>query len=109
MTAGLAPLRRWLTLAVLCAWLNITERHARKLVARGAIPYRKVGRLLRFTPAEIEEWSKPASRPIPAAAPALPSVVPAIRPAPRRVATLPRSLIEYDTMKDNGNGTLRSA
>jgi excisionase family DNA binding protein len=60
MTAGTAPLRRWLTQAELCEWLNITERHARRLVARDAIPYRKVGRLLRFTPAEIEEWSKPA-------------------------------------------------
>jgi hypothetical protein len=29
----------------LCEWLNITERHARKLVERNAIPYRKVGHL----------------------------------------------------------------
>jgi excisionase family DNA binding protein len=48
-----------LTLAELCEWLNITERHARKLVERNAIPYRKVGRLLRFPEAEIEEWSHP--------------------------------------------------
>ena len=48
-----------LTLAELCEWLNITERHARKLVERDAIPYRKVGRLLRFPEAEIEEWSHP--------------------------------------------------
>jgi excisionase family DNA binding protein len=109
MTAGTAPLRRWLTLNELCAWLNITERHARKLVARDAIPYRKVGRLLRFTPAEIEEWSKPAPRPIVDAAPLLPSAVPAIRPTPRRVALLPKSLIEYDTVEDDVNATLRSA
>jgi excisionase family DNA binding protein len=86
MTAGTAPLRRWLTLNELCAWLNITERHARKLVARDAVPYRKVGRLLRFTPAEIEDWSKPTPRPIVDAAPLLPSAVSAIRPTPRRVA-----------------------
>ncbi|MGH3201781.1 MAG: helix-turn-helix domain-containing protein [Streptosporangiaceae bacterium] len=49
-----------LTLDELCEWLNITERHARKLVERGAIPYRKVGHLLRFPEAEIEEWSHPA-------------------------------------------------
>src|SRR5262249_13534963 len=109
MTTGTAPLRRWLTLAELCAWLNITERHARKLVARDAIPYRKVGRLLRFTPAEIEEWSKPPARPIVDVAPLLSSVAPAIRPMPRRVALLPKSLIEYDTVKDDDNGTLRSA
>jgi excisionase family DNA binding protein len=108
MTAGTAPLGHWLTLAELCEWLNITERHARKLVARDAIPYRKVGRLLRFTPAEIEEWSKPAHQPIADALPILPSVVPAIRPMPRRVALLPKSLIEYDAVKDDDNGTLRS-
>jgi excisionase family DNA binding protein len=50
---------RMLTLDELCEWLNITKRHARKLVERDAIPYRKVGRLLRFPEAEIEEWSHP--------------------------------------------------
>jgi excisionase family DNA binding protein len=50
---------RMLTLDELCEWLNITERHARKLVERDAIPYRKVGHLLRFPEAEIEEWSHP--------------------------------------------------
>jgi excisionase family DNA binding protein len=50
---------RMLTISELCEWLNITERHARKLVERDAIPYRKVGRLLRFPEAEIEEWSHP--------------------------------------------------
>lgn len=48
-----------LTLDELCEWLNITERHARKLVERDAIPYRKVGHLLRFPEAEIEKWSHP--------------------------------------------------
>src|SRR5215470_11792924 len=50
---------RMLTLGELCEWLNITERHARKLVERDAIPYRKVGHLLRFPEAEIEAWSHP--------------------------------------------------
>jgi excisionase family DNA binding protein len=54
---------RMLTLAELCEWLNITERHARKLVERDAIPYRKVGHLLRFPEAEIEEWSHPPRPP----------------------------------------------
>ena len=53
---------RMLTIGELCEWLNITERHARKLVERNAIPYRKVGRLLRFPEAEIEEWSHPRFR-----------------------------------------------
>ena len=53
---------RMLTLDELCEWLNITERHARKLVERDAIPYRKVGHLLRFPEAEVEEWSRPAPK-----------------------------------------------
>jgi len=51
-----------LALRELCQWLNITERHARKLVERDAIPYRKIGHLLRFPEAEIEEWTRPARR-----------------------------------------------
>jgi excisionase family DNA binding protein len=53
---------RMLMISELCAWLNITERHARKLVERDAIPYRKIGHLLRFPEAEIEEWSHPKTR-----------------------------------------------
>ncbi len=109
MTAGTAPAGQWLTLTELCDWLNITERHARKLVARDAIPYRKVGRLLRFTRAEIEEWSKPAPRPFAAPIMALPAVRSAIRPATRQVALLPKSLIEHDPVKDTDHDTIRSA
>jgi excisionase family DNA binding protein len=100
MIAGTAPAGRWLTLAELCDWLNITERHARKLVARDAIPYRKVGRLLRFTRAEIEQWSKPAARPAPGRTAALPAAVPAISPSARPVPWLPKSLIEHDPVKE---------
>jgi excisionase family DNA binding protein len=56
---------RMLTLDELCEWLNITQRHARKLVERDAIPYRKVGHLLRFPETEIEEWSHPTRKPRP--------------------------------------------
>jgi excisionase family DNA binding protein len=64
MTAGVPYGQggRMLTLSELCAWLNITERHARKLVEREAIPYRKVGHLLRFPESEIDEWTRPAPR-----------------------------------------------
>jgi excisionase family DNA binding protein len=85
---------RMLTIDELCQWLNITERHARKLVERDAIPYRKVGRLLRFPEAEVEEWSHPdrsekqqLSR----------GSAHTSRPSPRRRITkslLPKSLIE---------------
>jgi excisionase family DNA binding protein len=83
---------RLLTLAELCAWLNITEGHARKLVERDAIPYRKVGRLLRFAEAEIDAWSHPER--------AIPQQRTEPPPIPRRFSTtqrtcaLPKSLIE---------------
>ena len=36
--------------------LGITVRHVRRLVAERRLPYYKVGRLVRFNPAEIKEW-----------------------------------------------------
>jgi excisionase family DNA binding protein len=83
-----------LTLDELCKWLNITERHVRKMIERDAIPYRKVGHLLRFPEAEIEEWSHPARRPrAHKEAPVGRTYAPTQR---RRAASakLPKSLIE---------------
>ena len=54
---------RMLTLKQICEWLSVTERHVRGLVEDEAIPYRKVGRLLRFSESEIEEWTRPGQRP----------------------------------------------
>jgi excisionase family DNA binding protein len=85
-----------LTLDELCEWLNITQRHARKLVERDAIPYRKVGHLLRFPEAEIEEWSHPSRKPIPRQR-AEPRRQPADLHSKRRPASdfiLPKTLIE---------------
>ncbi len=85
---------RMLTLSELCGWLNITERHVRKLVERGAIPYRKVGHLLRFPEAEVDEWC----RPIPKSATTVISQVTEHRglgtPHRSRRPVLPKSLIE---------------
>jgi excisionase family DNA binding protein len=83
---------RMLALSELCEWLNIIERHARKLVERGAIPYRKVGHLLRFAETEIEEWSRPQprrARPRAEAKQPRISAIPMPDPprGPRRVAT----------------------
>lgn len=36
--------------------LNVNERHVRRLAAERRIPYLKWGHLLRFDPAEIENW-----------------------------------------------------
>ena len=85
---------RMLTLDELCEWLNITERHARKLVERDAIPYRKVGHLLRFPEAEIEEWSHPPRR---TRRQRYREPTNTLRPSPKRRITrsiLPKSLIE---------------
>jgi excisionase family DNA binding protein len=100
-----------LTLGELCEWLNITERHARKLVEREAIPYRKVGRLLRFVEAEIEEWSRPEPRPHPSTAPrdcGQPRV-PAMPRRSRAGLVLPKSLIEWPTEQENRHAKRRSA
>jgi excisionase family DNA binding protein len=100
---------RMLTLVQLCEWLNITERHARKLVHRGAIPYRKVGGLLRFPEAEVEEWTRPGPRdrpggPVPDAAD-LPGTSVSAMGRLRCALPLPKSLIEGEDEHD----TRRSA
>ncbi len=99
---------RMLALNELCEWLNITERHARKLVERGAIPYRKVGHLLRFAEAEIEEWSRPKPRRARTRTEAKEPRVSAIpKHSPARVV-LPKSLIE-GTGQEDGHDQRRSA
>jgi excisionase family DNA binding protein len=91
---------RMLALGELCEWLNITERHARKLVERNAIPYRKVGHLLRFAEAEIEEWSRPKPRRVRSRPEAREPRISAIpKRSPGRVV-LPKSLIEWTGQED---------
>jgi excisionase family DNA binding protein len=84
---------RMLALSELCEWLNITERHARKLVERRAIPYRKVGYLLRFAEQEVEEWSRPTAT-LPALSRKCSRTVLSAMPRPRTIPALPKSLIE---------------
>lgn len=73
---------RMLTLEQICEWLNITERHARKLVERNEIPFRKVGRLLRFYEPDVDAWTRPTPRPVP---------IPVAQVAPSRAISRPRS------------------
>jgi excisionase family DNA binding protein len=99
---------RMLALGELCEWLNITERHARKLVERHAIPYRKVGHLLRFAEAEVEEWSRPKPR---RARPRTESTELRVSAIPKRSPArevLPKSLIEWPE-KEEGHDQRRSA
>jgi len=97
---------RMLELAELCEWLNIKPRHARKLVERGAIPYRKVGRLLRFSEAEVEQWSRPRPRRSEVRPEGgQPASVSAIPRRPRARVVLPKSLIDQEA----GHGQRQSA
>jgi excisionase family DNA binding protein len=97
-----------LSLSELCEWLNITERHARKLVERDAIPYRKVGHLLRFAESEIEEWSRPKPRHAGARA-EYPHANVSAKPTRSRLSpVLPKSLIEW-TEQESGDVQRRSA
>jgi excisionase family DNA binding protein len=98
---------RMLALDQLCEWLNITDRHARKLVERGAIPYRKVGHLLRFAEAEIEEWSQPKPRRTRPRTGAKEPRVSAIRKRSPARTVLPKSLIELT--EEDGHDQRRSA
>jgi excisionase family DNA binding protein len=85
---------RMLTLGELCEWLNITERHARKLVERNAIPYRKVGHLLRFPEAEVDDWCRPMPRSEPARAVHVHEPKEPEGRRRRNRSALPKSLIE---------------
>ncbi|MCP3861170.1 MAG: helix-turn-helix domain-containing protein, partial [Phycisphaeraceae bacterium] len=37
-------------------WLGVTDRFIRRLVAERRIPFLKIGKFIRFDPAEIEPW-----------------------------------------------------
>jgi excisionase family DNA binding protein len=100
---------RMLSLVELCQWLNITERHARKLVARGAIPYRKVGALLRFPEREVDLWSRPVPRPADPHTVREPARVSATLSRPRARVVLPKSLIEWPAEQENSHDRQRSA
>jgi len=63
------PTQTCLAIPELAAWLHITERHVRRLVAERRIPFHKIGGRVRFVPSEITAWlddnwneARPASR-----------------------------------------------
>jgi excisionase family DNA binding protein len=43
----------------LAARLGVSERFVRRLVEERRIPYLKIGRIIRFDPAEIDRWLTP--------------------------------------------------
>ena len=46
----------FLTIGEIAAWLHITERHVRRLVAEDRIPNHKIGGLVRLRRGEVHEW-----------------------------------------------------
>ena len=46
----------FLDVTELAAWLHITVRHVRRLVAENRIPNHKIGGLVRLRRSEIQDW-----------------------------------------------------
>jgi excisionase family DNA binding protein len=61
MTPATALLAHLLTIREVAAWLGVTVRHVRRLVAERRIPYIKWGRYLRFDVDDITAWLAPRS------------------------------------------------
>jgi excisionase family DNA binding protein len=53
-TTGTLP--KLLTIDELAERLDVSTRHVRRLVAEKRVPYLKVGKFIRFDPAEISAW-----------------------------------------------------
>jgi excisionase family DNA binding protein len=62
-TSGEGRRRPLLTIDEVEGQLGVSVRHVRRLVAERRIPLVKWGRLLRFDPAELEEWIEHARVP----------------------------------------------
>ena len=53
---GPVELPKLLSIDELAERLGVTQRHVRRLVAEKRVPYPKVGRFVRFDPAQIATW-----------------------------------------------------
>ena len=60
---GPVELPKLLSMDELAERLGVTQRHVRRLVAEKRVPFLKVGRFIRFDPAEIVEWLDDTRRP----------------------------------------------
>jgi len=61
LTNPTKPQALW-DLPALAERLGVNHRYVRRLVAERRLPFIKLGRLLRFDPAEIEAWLDRARR-----------------------------------------------
>jgi excisionase family DNA binding protein len=53
---GAAAVPQLLTMDQLAERLGVTCRHVRRLVAERRVPFLRVGRFIRFHPAEVTPW-----------------------------------------------------
>ena len=53
---GFDALPELMTMDQLAARLGVTRRHVRRLVDERRVPFLRVGRFIRFDPAEIADW-----------------------------------------------------
>jgi len=51
-----SPVESLVDVATAATRLGVTVRFVRRLVAERRIPYLKVGKFIRFDPAEVEQW-----------------------------------------------------
>lgn len=56
VTAPTPPIQRLLDIEALATWLDIPARTVRYFVAERRIPFVRIGRHIRFDPAEIRRW-----------------------------------------------------
>ena len=53
---GFDALPELMTMDQLAERLGVTQRHVRRLVEERRVPFLRVGRFIRFDPAEIADW-----------------------------------------------------
>ena len=55
-TSLMTPRLELMDMPALAKMLGVTHRHVQRLVSERRIPYLKVGRFIRFDPAEVDVW-----------------------------------------------------
>ena len=61
--ANIDNIPQLITIDQLADRLGVTERYIRHLIAEKRVPYRKLGKLIRFADHEIAEWLDSTRRP----------------------------------------------
>jgi len=54
--SGMQTNSEWMTLDEVCDYLNLSKSSIYKLTMKNGIPFYKLGRILKFKRAEVDEW-----------------------------------------------------